>query len=59
MIDRSPVCPVHRKSMIRLEPAPDTHHQCGEPECPIRWNPTVSLFYLRERADWRLRSDND
>jgi hypothetical protein len=51
----SPVCPHHRKAMIRLETAADTHYKCGKQECPIRWNPIDTLFYLKTEGDWPLR----
>jgi hypothetical protein len=49
-----PVCPLHKKSMICVEPIADTHYKCREYECPIYWNPTTSLYYLKSRADGRL-----
>jgi hypothetical protein len=60
MTDRSPVCPLHRKAMIRVEGSPgDTHHKCNQPECPIRWDPNSTLFYLRSRGDWPLRERDE
>jgi hypothetical protein len=41
--------------MIRLETAADTHYKCGKQECPIRWNPIDTLFYLKTEGDWPLR----
>jgi hypothetical protein len=56
MTDRSPVCPFHRTVMIREKNSfGDTRHKCNQPECPIRWNPNSTLFYLRTRGDWPLR----
>ena len=48
----TPVCPLHKKAMIRAEA--DTHYRCSEYECPIRWDPTTSLYSLKSRADGRL-----
>jgi hypothetical protein len=43
----APVCPLRKKSMIRMELNPDTHYKCRQYECPIHWNPTTSLYYLK------------
>jgi hypothetical protein len=60
MFDRSPVCPLHRKPMPRVETGTgDPYHKCREPECPIHWNPVVTLFYVKTRGDWPLRESNE
>jgi hypothetical protein len=56
VVDRSPVCPLHRKPMPRVETGPgEPYHKCSQPECPIHWNPEVTLFYLKTSGDWPLR----
>jgi hypothetical protein len=59
LIDRSPVCPTHRKAMIRIDVTTDTHYRCGAQECPIHWNPNDVLFYLKTRGDWPLQGDSE
>jgi len=59
LIDRSPVCPTHRKAMIPIDTTADTHYRCGRQECPIHWNPTDILFYLKTRGDWPVRENNE
>jgi hypothetical protein len=59
LTDRAPVCPLHRKAMIRAEMPTDTHYRCGKRECPIHWNSTDALFYLKKKGDWPLREGND
>jgi hypothetical protein len=59
VVDRSPVCPLHRKPMIRVETSPDTHYRCGKQECPIHWNAEATLFYLTTAGDWPLREGGE
>jgi hypothetical protein len=40
--------------MIRAEG--EAHYRCSEHECPIHWDPTTSLYYLKRRADRRLEA---
>ena len=50
-----PMCPLHKNAMIRIEIKADTHYKCSRYECPIHWNPTTSLFYLKSQCDWPPR----
>ena len=49
-----PVCPLHKKAMIRVEIKADTHCRCSLYECPIHWNPGTGLYYLKSQRDWLL-----
>ena len=50
-----PVCPLHKNSMIRVEVKSDPHYKCRQHECPIHWNPTTGLYYLKSQNEARLR----
>jgi hypothetical protein len=54
----TPVCPLHKKAMIRIEVEADNHLECTQDECPIRWNPTTSLYYLKTKGARRLSKEN-
>jgi hypothetical protein len=54
-----PVCPLHKKSMIRVEAKADTHYKCSQYECPIHWNPITALYYLKSQCDWFLQERPD
>jgi hypothetical protein len=45
--------------MIRIDVTADTHYRCRNHECPIHWNPTDILFYLKTKGDWPLREDHE
>jgi hypothetical protein len=49
--DCMPVCPLHKKSMVRVELKPDAHYRCNRYECPIHWDPTTNLYYLKKQTD--------
>jgi hypothetical protein len=34
VVDRSPVCPLHRKPMPRVETGGEPYHKCSQPELP-------------------------
>jgi hypothetical protein len=58
--DVPPVCPLHKKAMI-LEVQANLHHihyKCWQDECPVRWNPITTLYYLESRGDrlWKQRN---
>jgi hypothetical protein len=46
--------------MIRVQSTSgDTHHKCSHAECPIHWNPAVTIFYLKTTGDWPLQDSPD
>jgi hypothetical protein len=46
--------------MVRLEAHNDAHFKCAKQECPVQWNPAITIFYLKIKGDWPLsEADGD
>jgi hypothetical protein len=54
MADPAPECPLHRRTMIRLDAHNDAHYRCCKQECPVYWDPAITIFYLKMKGDWPL-----